>query len=70
MIKAYESVNKEFALKTLDALRQVDRRLKRESDTSVPIIWIHDYHLMLAATMIRQVALAGFSSVINERYLN
>lgn len=56
--KAYQAVNEEFARKTLDALRQVHRRIATETDGSnaVPIIWIHDYQLMLAATMIRNVA--------------
>ena len=37
---------------TLDALRQ---KLKADPD-SIPLIWIHDYHLMLAANKIRQIA--------------
>jgi len=55
LFQAYESVNMDFALKTLDALRQVNRRLKMDGSIAVPIIWIHDYHLMLAATTIRKV---------------
>ncbi|XP_057372869.1 uncharacterized protein LOC130693669 [Daphnia carinata] len=60
--KAYQEVNEEFALKTIDALRQVRARLLKEynpSDDSmpVPVVWIHDYQLMLAAAMIRQVAI-------------
>lgn len=47
-------MNEEFALKTLEALRQV--QLQRENNNEdVPIIWIHDYQLMLAAATIRQV---------------
>jgi len=50
-------VNEEFALKTLEALRQVHLQLnlQEDNDEHVPIIWIHDYQLMLAAAMIRQV---------------
>lgn len=51
-------MNEEFALKTIEALRQVHNRLLHEnanSDETIPIVWIHDYQLMLAATMIRQV---------------
>ena len=54
--QAYQQVNEEFALKTLEALRQVHLQLLQEdNDELVPIIWIHDYQLMLAAAMIRQV---------------
>ena len=49
---AYTSVNTRFAAETLLALEQ---RLREEPDT-VPVVWIHDYHLMLAATTIRQLA--------------
>lgn len=47
---AYRQVNERFAQSTLAALRQLNQ------DGSVPLVWIHDYHLMLAATTIRQVA--------------
>ena len=46
---AYTSVNTRFAAETLLALEQ---RLREEPDT-VPVVWIHDYHLMLAANTIR-----------------
>ena len=60
-IKAYQEVNEEFALKTIDALRQVHGRLLEQyfnvdkESMPVPVVWIHDYQLMLAAAMIRQV---------------
>ena len=44
-------MNEKFAHVTLDALRKA---LQEQID-QVPIIWIHDYHLMLAANTIRQV---------------
>lgn len=58
-------------MKTLDALRQVHRRLEkdkidpangmmRSSSNSIPVVWIHDYQLMLAAAMIRQVGKANW----------
>ena len=47
-------MNEEFALKTLEALRQVHRDHVDEPGV-VPVVWIHDYQLMLAAAMIRQV---------------
>ena len=50
--QAYQKVNHKFALRTLTALRKT---LKAHPD-SVPLIWIHDYHLMMAANSIRQVA--------------
>jgi hypothetical protein len=31
-------------------------RVLFEEEENVPVIWIHDYHLMLAATTIRQVS--------------
>jgi trehalose-6-phosphate synthase len=58
--QAYQEVNEEFALKTIDALRQVHSRLLKEYHNNedampIPVVWIHDYQLMLAAAMIRQV---------------
>jgi len=48
--KAYVRVNDDFAKTTLDAIRKV------EVKTSVaPIVWLHDYHLMVAANTIRDV---------------
>jgi len=49
---AYRVVNEKFANLTLDALRKT----VKESPEQVPLVWIHDYHLMLAANTIRQVA--------------
>lgn len=49
---AYVKVNKNFADLTLSALR----RATKENPDQVPLVWIHDYHLMLAANTIRQVA--------------
>ncbi|MCL4116847.1 UNVERIFIED_CONTAM: hypothetical protein GTU68_064901, partial [Idotea baltica] len=46
---AYRTVNQEFAALTVDAVRQ----LKKASPGAVPLVWIHDYHLMLAANHIR-----------------
>lgn len=59
--QAYKEVNEEFALKTIEALRQVRQRMLQEYGPieecllPVPVVWIHDYQLMLAANMIRQV---------------
>ena len=50
--QAYQKVNHKFAERTLTVLRNT---LEAHPD-SVPLIWIHDYHLMLAANSIRQVA--------------
>lgn len=49
---AYKKVNEKFAEATLKALRQT----LEDQPGKVPIVWIHDYHLMLAANTIRQVA--------------
>ena len=46
---AYQRVNDEFAEITLQALR----RTVKENPDHMPLIWIHDYHLMLAANKIR-----------------
>jgi len=48
---AYKRVNEKFARATLQSLRKMEK-----DPDNVPLIWIHDYHLMLAATTIRQVA--------------
>ena len=50
---AYRRINELFARETIKAL--VETKNKNDPD-NVPIVWIHDYHLMLAATTIRQVA--------------
>lgn len=50
--KAYVKVNQIFADKALKALKMV---VAEKTDDVTPIIWIHDYHLMLAANWIRQV---------------
>ncbi|CAG7837219.1 unnamed protein product [Allacma fusca] len=52
--EAYAQVNTIFAEKTLEALRKVNETLT--SDSPVPLVWIHDYHLMNAANIIRQRA--------------
>ena len=44
-------MNEKFAEVTLKALRKT---LDDRPD-NIPIVWIHDYHLMLAANTIRQV---------------
>ena len=49
-------MNELFALKTVDAIRQLEiERLERGEDVKAnpPIVWVHDYHLMLAANTIR-----------------
>uniref|UniRef100_V5G5Y4 Alpha,alpha-trehalose-phosphate synthase (UDP-forming) n=1 Tax=Anoplophora glabripennis TaxID=217634 RepID=V5G5Y4_ANOGL len=49
--KSYVRANKEFAECTMKALKSLPK-----STTDIPLIWIHDYHLMLAANWIRQAA--------------
>lgn len=48
-------MNKEFAEKTFRALEMLDQSDEKEPDA--PLVWVHDYHLMLAANWIRQVLL-------------
>lgn len=47
-------VNKEFADKTLNALKSLN---KEDVEAGAPLVWLHDYHLMLAANTIRNVRL-------------
>ncbi|CAH0561444.1 unnamed protein product [Brassicogethes aeneus] len=47
----YITANKEFAQCTMKALRSLEK-----SSQQPPLIWVHDYHLMLAANWIRQAA--------------
>lgn len=49
--KSYVRANKEFAECTMKALKSLPK-----STTESPLIWVHDYHLMLAANWIRQDA--------------
>lgn len=48
--KSYVKANKEFADCTIRALKSLP-----SDATEVPLVWVHDYHLMLAANWIRQV---------------
>lgn len=52
--KAYIKINEEFADKTVHALHLLQQESK-DKLCSPPIVWVHDYHLMLAANWIRQV---------------
>ncbi|KAB7507035.1 Bifunctional trehalose-6-phosphate synthase/phosphatase [Armadillidium nasatum] len=49
--EAYKIVNEEFARLTVQAIRQ----LKDKFPNSIPLVWIHDYHLMVAANHIRDM---------------
>ncbi|XP_013142422.1 PREDICTED: alpha,alpha-trehalose-phosphate synthase [UDP-forming] [Papilio polytes] len=51
--KAYIKINEEFADKTVHALHLLQQESK-DKPCSPPIVWVHDYHLMLAANWIRQ----------------
>ncbi|XP_064215204.1 uncharacterized protein Tps1 isoform X1 [Tribolium castaneum] len=50
--QCYTTANKEFADCTMKALKS----LPKKTGNDVPLIWIHDYHLMLAANWVRQGA--------------
>ena len=41
----------------MEAIRQVHKRREEEGQEHLPapIVWLHDYHLMLAANTIRQI---------------
>ncbi|XP_035915570.1 alpha,alpha-trehalose-phosphate synthase [UDP-forming] [Anopheles stephensi] len=51
--KSYYEVNKEFAARTIEAL---EKAVHNNTHPGVPLIWIHDYHLMLAANWVREAA--------------
>lgn len=52
--KAYNVANKEFAKCSMTALRTLVKT-DHSTGANVPLLWIHDYQLMLAANWIRQV---------------
>ena len=50
-IQAYVEVNQFFADKAMEA---VDSLVQQNKDV-LPLVWVHDYHLTLAAALIRKV---------------
>ncbi len=53
---AYKKVNQIFAESTIKALKRAIAKLDEEGKTDVaPLVWIHDYQLMLAANIVRKV---------------
>merc|ERR1719341_2340379 len=56
--KAYTQVNEDFATTTLDAIRKLEVKT-----SAAPIVWLHDYHLMLAANTIRDACVEEELSV-------
>lgn len=52
LFQAYCEVNQEFATQTIVALK----KLADSPDSGPPLVWLHDYHLMLAANTIRNVS--------------
>jgi len=58
--KAYCEVNEVFAQTTLNAVRNIkcsNQRAEGGGRTGVPVVWLHDYHLMLAANTIRDTTI-------------
>ncbi|XP_039302251.1 alpha,alpha-trehalose-phosphate synthase [UDP-forming] isoform X1 [Solenopsis invicta] len=53
--RAYSAVNEQFAAKTVGALQQIHKEQENQQN-GTPLVWVHDYHLMLAANWIRQAA--------------
>ena len=54
--KAFQKVNEIFAARTMTAVRKMNEaRMAHQPDSrpDPPIVWIHDFHLMLAANTIR-----------------
>jgi hypothetical protein len=61
-------VNREFANHTLAALRRAVRELdEQERLETCPVVWIHDYQLLVAATTIRQVRFTTASQWTTSR---
>lgn len=61
---AYKKVNEVFAASTIKALKRSVEKLDEEGKTDVvPLVWIHDYQLMLAASLVRKVS--EFSLICN-----
>ena len=56
----YKKANLEFADMTIRALELMysERGAELAQADEAPLVWIHDYHLMLAANTIRQVRLS------------
>ena len=52
IFQAYREVNEIFALKTMEAVRKMSAE-RAANGGPTPIVWIHDYHLMLAANTLR-----------------
>ncbi|CAG0898880.1 unnamed protein product, partial [Darwinula stevensoni] len=51
--ESYSTVNAMFAYQTVEALKRLKAK-EKEGEERIPLVWIHDYHLMLAANHIRQ----------------
>jgi trehalose 6-phosphate synthase/phosphatase len=49
--RSYVAANKLFADKTIAA---IERCANSSNHSGVPIVWVHDYHLMLCANYIRE----------------
>jgi trehalose 6-phosphate synthase/phosphatase len=57
--EAYKKVNQIFADKTIRALRKCLAKLDKEGQADVvPLVWIHDYQLMLSASIVRKVGIS------------
>ncbi|XP_068221141.1 uncharacterized protein Tps1 [Palaemon carinicauda] len=48
--EAYRQVNEEFAMLTVEAVK----KLVNSNPECIPLVWLHDYHLMMAANTIRE----------------
>ncbi|KAB0799711.1 hypothetical protein PPYR_07591 [Photinus pyralis] len=53
--RAYAEVNKEFADRTFETLKNVHNS-DSDNRNDAPLVWIHDYHLMIAANWLREAA--------------
>ncbi|XP_039285067.1 alpha,alpha-trehalose-phosphate synthase [UDP-forming] isoform X2 [Nilaparvata lugens] len=53
--KSYQEVNRMFANHTIQSLRSLPKTEANGVACNTPLIWIHDYHLMLCANTVRNV---------------
>lgn len=62
LFQAYYKVNQLFAEKTIMAVENLKNE-KEAEDLGPPLIWLHDYHLMIAANFIRSVSISRKTSL-------
>lgn len=71
LLQKYCIVNEKFAQSTLTAIRDANDKLNAEDKQDVfPLVWIHDYQLLVAATLIRNVSKITRDDIAGEIDIN